>query len=112
MCCLARKVTASIDVAAGSLPIPYVLEPTKARPSEPVTTPVPNKCSEPSPSPEETLTIDGTNAQPSKKKKPGEMWIHEILEDLRTGKVLCNSDGCLPANVIVGRIPANKPVLV
>jgi hypothetical protein len=40
------------------------------------------------------------------------MWIHEILDDLRTGKVLYDSDRCLPASVVVDRVAATKPTPV
>ena len=40
------------------------------------------------------------------------MWIHDILEHLRTGTVLYDSGSCLPANVIVSHIPATKPTPV
>ena len=105
------KATASIDVAASSLssePITAPQEPAKAFPSEPITAPSPKKRSEPSSGQECASLVDETKAPPAKKKKPNVMWLHDIFKDLRTGKVLYDSDSCLPENVIIGRIPATR----
>ena len=50
-----------------------------------------------------------TNAPPPKKKKPDELWIHEIPNDLCTIKVLCDSNCYLPVSGTVKCVAATKP---
>lgn len=113
-CVLSSVKTASAvtDESSGSVPVAPLLEPTGSPSAEPDTSPTPTKRSSPPSNAEGTPNNDETCAPPPKKKKADEMWIHEILDDLRTGKVLYDSDRCLPASVVVERVAATKPAPV
>ena len=107
-----KMASAVTDESSGSVPVAPRLEPTGFPSAEPDTSPTPTKCSSPPSNAEGTPNNDETCAPPPKKKKADEMWIHEILDDLRTGKVLYDSDRCLPASVVVDRVAATKPTPV